>query len=77
MREDLGQTFEKFVERKWQDALNVAAAEPQPWGHEREKTTTGKAAVEKAPQAHKGINKTTDAVNVVNQQPPQATRPPA
>ncbi len=31
MRGDLGTTFEKFVERKWQDALNVAAAEPQPW----------------------------------------------
>ncbi len=30
MREDLGPTFKKFVEQKWQDALNVAAAEPQP-----------------------------------------------
>jgi hypothetical protein len=49
MREDLGPMFEKFVERKWQDALNVAAAEPQSWGPEREKTTTSKAAVEKAP----------------------------
>jgi hypothetical protein len=26
MREDLGPTFEKFVERNWQDALNVATA---------------------------------------------------
>jgi hypothetical protein len=42
LQEDLGLTFEKFVERKWQDALNVAAAEPQPWGLEREKTPQAK-----------------------------------
>jgi hypothetical protein len=59
MREDLGPTFEKCMERKWQDALNVAAAEPQPWGPEREKTTASKAAADKAPQGHKGTNKTT------------------
>ncbi len=28
MQEDLASAFEKFVERKWQDALNIAAAEP-------------------------------------------------
>jgi hypothetical protein len=73
MREDLGPTFEKFVERKWQDALNVAAAEPQPWGLEREKTTTSKVAADRAPQGHKGANKTTGVVNVVSQQsPPRA-----
>jgi hypothetical protein len=71
MREDLGPTFEKFVERKWQDALNIAAAEPQPWGLEREKTPTSKAAAEKAPQGHKGINKAVGAANVVTQQPPK------
>ncbi len=38
LRENLGPTFERFVERKWQDALNVAAAEPQLWGLDREKT---------------------------------------
>jgi hypothetical protein len=37
LREDLGPTFERFVERKWQDALNVPAAELQPWGVERER----------------------------------------
>jgi hypothetical protein len=76
MREDLGPTFEKFVEQKWQDALNVAAAEPQPWGPEREKTNASKAAADKAPQGHKGTNKTTGIVNVVNQQPPHRARSP-
>ncbi len=74
MREDLGTTFERFVERKWQDALNVAAAEPQPWGSERERATTGKAASEKAPQGRKGFNKTVGAANVVTQQPPHRAR---
>jgi hypothetical protein len=76
MREDMGLTFEKFVERKWKDALNVAAAEPQPWGSEREKAVTAKAATEKAPQGHKGTNKMTGIVNVVNQQPPHRALSP-
>jgi hypothetical protein len=73
MREDLGTTFERFVERKCQDALNVAAAEPQPWepeGPRRERATTGKAAAEKAPQGYKGANKIVGAANVVTQQHP-------
>jgi hypothetical protein len=80
MREDLGTTFERFVERKWQDALNVAAAEPQPWepeGPKRERATTGKTAVEKAPQGHKGVSKTMGAANVVTQQPPHRAQSPA
>jgi hypothetical protein len=39
MQQDVATTFERFVERKWQDALNVAAAEPASWGVEREKPT--------------------------------------
>jgi hypothetical protein len=31
MQQDVATTFERFVERKWQDALNVAAAEPASW----------------------------------------------
>ncbi len=72
VREDLGAAFESFVERKWQDALNVAAAEPQPWeqeGPKREKGTSSKAAVEKAQQGHKGVAKTVGTANVVTQQP--------
>jgi hypothetical protein len=72
VREDLGTAFERFVERKWKDALNVAAAEPQPWeleGPKKEKITSGKAAAEKVPQGQKGVAKTVDAANVVTQQP--------
>jgi hypothetical protein len=35
MQEDLAPAFEKFLERKWQDALNIAAAEPSSWGWRR------------------------------------------
>ncbi len=35
MQEDLGSAFEEFVEQKWQDALNIAAAEPSSWGWRR------------------------------------------
>jgi hypothetical protein len=63
MREDLGLTFEKFVERKWQDTLNVAAAEPQPWGLEKERATITKGVTEKASQGHKGAYKATGIVN--------------
>jgi hypothetical protein len=64
MREDLGTAFEGFVERKWQDALNIAAAEPLPWGTERENTATGKGAMDKTSHAHKGTGKVSRAVNV-------------
>jgi hypothetical protein len=51
LREDPGSAFEGFVEWKWQDALNVAAAEPQPWGAEKDKTAPGKMATDKASHA--------------------------
>jgi hypothetical protein len=31
IRGDLSMAFEAYVEKKWKDALNVAAAEPQAW----------------------------------------------
>ncbi len=72
VREDLGAAFERFVERKWKDALNVVAAAPQPWepeGPKKEKMTNSKAAAEKAPQGQKGVAKTVGTANVVTQQP--------
>jgi hypothetical protein len=78
VREDLGTVFERFVERKWKDALNVAAAEPQPWeGPKREKMTSSKAAAEKAPQGQRGVAKIVGAANVVTQQPIWGTQQPA
>jgi hypothetical protein len=77
MREDLGTAFEGFVERKWQDALNIAAAEPSPWGTEKEKTAAGKGATDKTSHAHKGSGKVSGAVNVVNQQSPPRSHLPS
>jgi hypothetical protein len=50
IREDLGAAFERFVEGKWQDALNVTAADPQPWepeGPKKERVTSSKATAGK------------------------------
>jgi hypothetical protein len=44
MQEDLGSAFKGFVERKWQDALNIAAAEPLSWGVEKEKINPSRGA---------------------------------
>jgi hypothetical protein len=76
LREDLGPAFEGFVERQWQDALNVAAAEPQPWGVEREKVATSKAAADKASHIPKGTGKASGVVNVVSQQSPPRSHLP-
>jgi hypothetical protein len=66
MREDLASAFENFVERKWQDALNIAAAEPSSW--ETEKVSSGKGAPDKATYASRGAPKASGAVNVVEQE---------
>jgi hypothetical protein len=54
MHEDLGSAFEEFVERKWQDALNIAAAEPSSWGVEKEKTNLGKGTLDRTAYVSKG-----------------------
>ncbi len=80
VQENLGVAFERFMERKWQDALNVAAAEPQPWepeGQKREWVTSSKTAAERAPPGHKGIAKTVGAASIVTQQPDERPQPPA
>ncbi len=64
------------MEWKWQDDLNVAAEEPQPWGVEKEKIATSKAAADRAPQDHKGAGKVPGAVNVVAQQSPSRSHSP-
>jgi hypothetical protein len=67
MQENLASAFEKFVESKWQDALNIAAAEPSSWGVEKEKISSSRGAQDKATYASKGVPKVTGAVNVVEQ----------
>jgi hypothetical protein len=68
MQEDMASAFEKFVERKWQDALNVAAAEPPAWGVEKEKASSGRGAQDNAAHAGRGALKVTGAVNVIEQE---------
>jgi hypothetical protein len=68
MQENLASAFERFVERKWQDALNIAAAEPSSWGVEKEKISSNRGAQDKATYASKGVPKVTGAVNVIEQE---------
>ncbi len=67
--------FERFVKRKWQDALNVAAAEPASWGLGRERPSPGGGAQDKVVPSSKRTLKVTGAVNVVEQRAP--LRPPS
>jgi hypothetical protein len=57
MQEDLGSAFEEFLEWKWQDALNIVAAEPSPWGVEREKINPSKGALDKTAHVNRGAPK--------------------
>ncbi len=68
MQENLASAFERFVERKWQDALNVAAAEPLSWNAGKEKSSPSRGAQDKATHASNGAPKVTGAVNVVKQE---------
>ncbi len=72
MMQDVATTFEKFVERKWQDALNVAAAEPASWSTGREKFSSNKGTSDEAAPPSRGTLRVTGAVNVIEQEgPPQ------
>ncbi len=70
MRQDMTTAFEAFVERKWLDALNVAAAEPAPWKGDRERAAVGMWAPDKAASGGKGMLRVTGAVNVIEQGDP-------
>ncbi len=67
MRQDVATAFEAFIERKWLDTLNVAAAEPATWKGDGEKTTPGVWAPDRAVSSGKGTLRVTGAVNVVKQ----------
>jgi hypothetical protein len=57
LQQNLATTFEGFIEKKWQDALNVAAAEPIPWGMGREKPMPSGGAPDKTAAIGKGTLK--------------------
>jgi hypothetical protein len=70
MQQDAATTFERFIEKKWQDALNVAAAEPASWNVGREKSNPSGGTQDKAAPASRGALKVTGAVNVIEQKAP-------
>jgi hypothetical protein len=76
MRQDATMAFEAFIESKWLDALNVAAAEPASWKGDGERAAGGARAPDKATSSGKGVLRVTGAVNVVEQRdPPRSPSP--
>jgi hypothetical protein len=67
MQQDRTSAFERFVERKWQDALNVAAAEPSSWSVGREKPSPSGGTQDRTTPTSKGMLKVTGVVNMVEQ----------
>ncbi len=67
MDQDTALAFEEFIEKKWQDALNIAATEPTPWRGDGEKGAKAAHAPERAGGEGQGTLKLTGAVNVIEQ----------
>ncbi len=65
MGQDAVLAFEEFIERKWLDALNIAATEPAPWRGDGEKGARGPRMPKKASGDGQGLMRLTGAVNVV------------
>jgi hypothetical protein len=59
LQQDVATAFEGFVERKWQDALNVAAAEPASWRGDAEKANSGVRPPDRTIGTSKGALKRT------------------
>jgi hypothetical protein len=76
MRQGTTSAFEAFIERKWLDALNIAAAEPTPWRGDGERVVGGVRAPDRATGSGKGVLRLTGAVNVVERgDPPRSPSP--
>jgi hypothetical protein len=54
MRQDATVAFEDFIERKWLDALNIAATEPTPWRGDGEKVAWGGALARQGQREREG-----------------------
>jgi hypothetical protein len=67
MRQDATTAFEAFIERKWLDALNIAAAEPASWKGDGKRAVGGARAPDKVAGSGRGVLRVTRAVNVVEQ----------
>jgi hypothetical protein len=77
MQQDVATAFEGFVKRKWQDALNIAAAEPASWRGEGEKANPGARPPDRAAATGKGTLRITGAVNVIEQEAPSRSHSPS
>jgi hypothetical protein len=73
--QDANLAFEEFIEKKWVDAINVAATEPGSWKGEGEKASGRAHAPDRAHGGERGAAKLTGAVNTVEQG--EAPRPPS
>ncbi len=60
--------FEEFIERKWQDALNIAATEPNPRRTDGERGEKGTPVPEKTSWEGQGTLRLTGAVNVIERE---------
>jgi hypothetical protein len=63
--QDANLAFEDFIERKWLDAINIAATEPTPGVGEEERAGGRARAFDKAGGGEKGAMKLTGAVNTI------------
>jgi hypothetical protein len=77
MQQDVATAFEGFVERKWQDALNIAAAEPACWRGEGEKANPSARPLDRAAATGKGTLRITGEVNVIEQEAPFRSHSPS
>jgi hypothetical protein len=77
MLQDVATVFEGFVERKWQDALNIAAAEPASWRGDGEKANPGVRPPDGTAATSRGTLRITGAVNVVEQGAPSRSHSPS
>jgi hypothetical protein len=76
-RQDATSAFEDFIERKWLDALNIAATEPAPWRGDGERVAGRARTPDKASGSRKGAMKLTGAVNVIErEETPPVPLPP-
>jgi hypothetical protein len=68
MGQDATLAFKEFIERKWLDALNIAATEPAPWREDGEKAAGGTRMPEKASGGGQGAMRLTGAVNMIERE---------
>ncbi len=75
--QDTALAFEEFIERKWQDVLNIAATEPNPRRADGERGARGAHVPEKTSGEGQGTLRLIGAVNVIERGGIPGPRPPS